>query len=837
MKGAIDSGLSLMRRLRRDIRLHFTTTGLQRAFQFPVAADASLDPEASPLLDASVTCDARWLRQPVLIGWFVTADSTPHNSTRLAEGRIMPRRDRADGFSFSLPVAEIAAAARARRATLWLDMVLEGAFWFHDHKGAPHRLVLDSGPRVSRAAAAAQEWLRAAAPVASAGLLADVAPLNLAAPLAEARRRASLKPPAGDELAPWPGPPRHQHANAAPTLRDLAGAVPRGLADPAALAPSALLARALSGRGGWSRIRPEHRAYFQRTRLHHADSGTPLTAAMLDATALAPLKDLPRILANANAARDWWLFEVVLRHGLPIDALPPAHLAHWRATGLDDATPPVSHFVHAAQTHHAPDEERPRAADEAGRLALLFRHVLREFQDPRAAALTGPAVLGFLRQPVAAMGREATLFQVLVAQALCAVGNAPFAQFAEALDEARAIMAQELPQLAPLLPDAPPAAQPVMLVGHNNRSGLGENFRMFVGAFARSGIATRIFDAEHGDALTQNAAGELVPLSQQPGRATTQAAGTTLPAAPSLFMVNPDRMAMLAVRQDFAGLVGRRRIGFFLSEMHFQPPAVVAACDQMDEIWTPSEFVRDAYAACSRAPVFNVGKALHWPDDVPNPYPAMLPDHDERFVFMTSFDPGSWLRRKNPTAAVSAFLAAFPRGHEPVALVVKVPQLPRNHPGDPFDEWSLIEAAAARDSRIIIHEAFSSFAEYLGHIAHADCVLSPHRSEGFGYLCAQAHHFATPLICTGYSGNMDFCMPDNAWLIEYDMRAVTEGEFLPGTRGTWADVRIPHLAQLMRQVVAEPERAARMAEAGRALLQDRYSPARFDATIQARLSA
>jgi len=283
--------------------------------------------------------------------------------------------------------------------------------------------------------------------------------------------------------------------------------------------------------------------------------------------------------------------------------------------------------------------------------------------------------------------------------------------------------------------------------------------------------------------------------------------------------------------------MAQRRIGFFLSEAQSLLPAQVAVCDTMDEIWTPSSFVRDIYAAHTSRPVRCVGKALQWPDHAPDPYQHFMPGRRNRFVFLTSFDPNSWLRRKNPTAVVAAFLQAFPPQEQDVALVVKVPGMALNHPGDPFGEWALIEDAVARDPRIILREEHATFQDYLGYIAHADCVVSAHRSEGFGYLCAQAHHYRTPLIATGYSGNMDFCNPENTWLIEHDMVPVGEGEFLPGTRGNWADVRVPHLAELMRQVASQRERAMTMARAGRALVHDLYAPARFDRMIEELLQA
>ncbi len=32
----------------------------------------------------------------------------------------------------------------------------------------------------------------------------------------------------------------------------------------------------------------------------------------------------------------------------------------------------------------------------------------------------------------------------------------------------------------------------------------------------------------------------------------------------------------------------------------------------------------------------------------------------------------------------------------------------------------------------------------------------------------EAMNLGVPVVCTAYSGNMDFCTPDTAWLVEYE---------------------------------------------------------------------
>ncbi len=684
---------------------------------------------------------------------------------------------------------------------------------------------------------AAAEWLAAATPAPLAALVAAASLLDLHAALAAARDEAALLPPAprgpAPHLPPRPGEPAPRPGPLA--LAALAAGLPGAIgAAPAAAtaapaAPAARLQRLFRDGCGWPVVDAADQPYFRAVRLHHAQTGAPLTQAMLDALALVPVASLPRILAGPEALRDWWLFEVALPMGLPVEALPAAHLAHWRGALPDGGEPPLPRFALAL---HARRGHATEARDAPARLALLFGHALHALRDPRGAALTGAQAMALLAAPLAAQGRQASVFQAMVG---LAAGPRP-GGFAASLDHASLLLRTELPHLLPLLPGGQPAPEPLLVAGHGNSSGLGEKLGMLLRSLERCGIGWRAFDARSGQALVRRGAA-LLALREQPRPWRAQPNGSP-PAQPTgIFLLNPQGVAAMAVRHEMASLFERRRIGFFFTELQALPAAHVAACAAMDEIWTSSEFNRAVYAAHCATPVCNIGTAISWPSDVPDAYTGFMPERAERFVFLLSFDPASWLRRKNPSAAVAAFAAAFPDRAEPVALVIKVPTSPRTLDGDPYDEWSAIEQAAARDRRIVIREAYSGFAEYLGHVAHADCVVSPHRSEGFGYLCAQAHHFAVPLIATGYSGNLDFCNPDNAWLIEHDMRAVGEGEFLPGSRGDWADVRVAHLAALMRAVYRDPAAARARARRGQALLREKYHPARFDAALLARLAA
>lgn len=62
----------------------------------------------------------------------------------------------------------------------------------------------------------------------------------------------------------------------------------------------------------------------------------------------------------------------------------------------------------------------------------------------------------------------------------------------------------------------------------------------------------------------------------------------------------------------------------------------------------------------------------------------------------------------------------------------------------------------------------------LSHINYlyqnCDCLIAPSRGEGFGLPAAEAMLFGMPVITTAFGGQIDFCKPQNAWLVDYSFK-------------------------------------------------------------------
>jgi glycosyltransferase involved in cell wall biosynthesis len=80
----------------------------------------------------------------------------------------------------------------------------------------------------------------------------------------------------------------------------------------------------------------------------------------------------------------------------------------------------------------------------------------------------------------------------------------------------------------------------------------------------------------------------------------------------------------------------------------------------------------------------------------------------------------------------------------------------------------------------------------------ADCLVYPTRCEGFGLPVAEAMAQKIPVIVTGYSGPVDFCSQDTAFLLNYQLRPSGSHVAVPGAM--WAEPDPNHLRELMRTV-------------------------------------
>ncbi|MCF3932601.1 glycosyltransferase family 4 protein [Acuticoccus sp. M5D2P5] len=261
---------------------------------------------------------------------------------------------------------------------------------------------------------------------------------------------------------------------------------------------------------------------------------------------------------------------------------------------------------------------------------------------------------------------------------------------------------------------------------------------------------------------------------------------------------------------------GAYNIGYFFWELSTPARTQFLSIGLLDEIWVATEYGVDIYTSATDKPVRSVGMAV---EPVPDPGRSAarayigerLPVGPDTFVFMATFDSFSFLERKNPHGLVDAFCEAF-GPDEDVLLVLKTHN--RDFVADRHQamRWERIQEIAAADPRIVILNETMRYNDLMKLKKGTDCYVSLHRSEGWGFGLIEAMALGTPVLTTGYSGNMDFTKPDNAWLVDYDLVEPRSNEYIFVDRGqVWADPRRESaIAQLraVRSNTAERERRA-----------------------------
>lgn len=134
--------------------------------------------------------------------------------------------------------------------------------------------------------------------------------------------------------------------------------------------------------------------------------------------------------------------------------------------------------------------------------------------------------------------------------------------------------------------------------------------------------------------------------------------------------------------------------------------------------------------------------------------------------------------------------------HDDVCLVIKTFPNPHNN----IEE--LIKQKQQENNQCPEIELINEDLEdgyIVGLYKSCSCLVAPSRGEGYGMPMAEAMLFDLPVITTGYSGQVDFCTNDTAWLIDYTFERVQSHMGL--FNSYWANPKSEHLSILMRDIV------------------------------------
>ena len=242
------------------------------------------------------------------------------------------------------------------------------------------------------------------------------------------------------------------------------------------------------------------------------------------------------------------------------------------------------------------------------------------------------------------------------------------------------------------------------------------------------------------------------------------------------------------------------------------PPHWLTRVQRFDEVWAPSTFIASAFPDILGRPVRLVRQPVHLPAAVPPPRSGR-----DTLRLFTYLDFDSFGARKNPTAAVNAFRAAFAPTQRDVELVIKV----RGTHDNGLRRW--LTRAASADRRIKVIDRTLDRLRMNELMAGCDVFVSLHRSEGFGFGAAEALAAGKAVVATDYGGTTDFITPATGYPVDYVLEPVRPGEYVESEGQEWASAREDAAVAALRAIHADPAEADARARRGFTLLQAQHS--------------
>ncbi len=273
------------------------------------------------------------------------------------------------------------------------------------------------------------------------------------------------------------------------------------------------------------------------------------------------------------------------------------------------------------------------------------------------------------------------------------------------------------------------------------------------------------------------------------------------PYRANLLLQNPDMLALFFRTYGTDMLKGSYNIGFWFWELPSARADWHHFYRYFDEIWVASDYCREAFQSMTKLPVKRMPVVVEGIEKRITFSREHFGLPRDAFVFGCIFDVSSYFERKNPLCLVEAFKREFGHSRD-VLLYLKY----FNSQHDQNNVRALEEAIAGAPN-IRSYGGIMDDNEIASLQNSFDCLVSPHRGEGFGYNMAESMYLGKPVIATRYSSNLDFMRDDNSYLIDCNLIpiALTMGPYLRGSM--WADPSVDHLCHLMRTVFEDaPDR-------------------------------
>lgn len=278
------------------------------------------------------------------------------------------------------------------------------------------------------------------------------------------------------------------------------------------------------------------------------------------------------------------------------------------------------------------------------------------------------------------------------------------------------------------------------------------------------------------------------------------------------------------------GFVPAAQAGYVVGRTMFEtdslPPKWVSKCNEMDELWVPSEFNRETFRRAGvRVPMHlvpgGIDSSMYRPDVAPLQIEGL-----RGTVFLSVFE---WRVRKGWDVLLRAWADAFSPSDD-VTLLLRTHAQRIHATDDPTRAVNERIDAFLRDSCGRTRADVAPIV-LLGDDLPADAMpslytaaaafVAPTRGEGWGRPFMEAMASGVPVIATRWSAHLEFMHDANSFLIESDgLCSANDPDTSVYEGQRWASPSVPDLVLKLRLVHAKPElRCAIAARARRDMVE------------------
>jgi glycosyltransferase involved in cell wall biosynthesis/Tfp pilus assembly protein PilF len=271
-------------------------------------------------------------------------------------------------------------------------------------------------------------------------------------------------------------------------------------------------------------------------------------------------------------------------------------------------------------------------------------------------------------------------------------------------------------------------------------------------------------------------------------------------------------------------------IGRTMFETDRISPEWVASCNRMDEVWVPSQYNVETFAASGveRSKLVVIPGAVDSEFFDPARHSVYPLPNKARFNFLSIFE---WSSRKGWDVLLAAYLREF-SADDDVCLWLRT-YLFSKPEGDPTEEIrrriaDFTATLGLGDKKLPRIELIADQVpsdQLPGLYLACDCYVAPSRGEGWGRPQHEAMLMERPVIATNWSANTEFMSEETSYLLDYEMVEARglEPELWHYKGHRWANPSETHLRSLMRRVFTHPDEARTKGQAARKHMARHYS--------------